>query len=1047
MRPQGPTFWLLNGHTGWGRYTAHRDAGVSVGDTSGIRLAANPTGPLSLTSDVGDLGGLSLPRRLALDDEGTLYILGEDEPWIKRFDPATREFMLLPAVGGSGSEAREFRDPANIACAGRNLYVVDWGNRRIQVFDLKSLALRQVWEASPLLSKGDLKDPHSLAAKLCDAQDPLSDYLRGRLSSKVQQLLNRYANRKHPSGALPTALLDELNQILQGDPLYDEHRFAHVTLTEETQTLIARQPQGKQLVQLHRLLLEEAYPHEILKGLWEPCDVTTQADAAYILDRRLGRVYRHKPGTDTLRRLIDEAEAANRWTRIAVDREGRVYVLDPAVPRLEIYDSQGRRVGQAQDAGDVRDRFEPPPVRLDHDERFCLPGRLTSSALLRAWDLKSLACLAAKLRNARDLLSKYLRGRFSSDTQQLLDEYDGSAASAKALERALIDELNRQLQGGSLYDEQRFAGVELTEETRKLIKKEPKDKALVYLNRLLLEEAYPNEIAKGCLIWYGPQVVTTRPSPEIPLALCPPWSAASWPDGLIFDREGRPVPSVDRTAPLGPALYSREGTWISKPLDSETYHCQWHRLGLDLESLPAGTQVIVSTFAHETQLTTDYIQRLPEESWDTQHAIIGQMQPPPGTSTQSKPDHLHEFLVQSREGRYLWLRLILKGDGHGTPIVRAIRAHYPRSSYLAYLPAVFAADDESRWFLERFLSVFQTEWDDLERRIEEISRYFDPNAVPAGDALQYLARWLALPLEGGWDEEQKRRLLTAASLIYRQRGTIDGLRDYLRVYLQNITGLALAPEHSSFKITDQSLKDLKSEGVPDSVLRKLEIIRNQEIVGEKKLLGILEAVIGDEQTAKFKSVILNLASTEPLEYPQIIEGFRERQRLMLSIDNLGDLGQGAPLWGPSQVGRLQLDVFAREGEVRLVSTGDPERDLLHEYAHRFRVFVPAAWVRTAEHERMVRRALDAEKPAHTCYDLCLVEPRFRVGLQSTVGLDTIIGAYPAARLACPHEMDAPPSRPPRHRLGYDTILAGESAADAGMRLTPSTRVGIDTILT
>ena len=30
------------------------------------------------------------------------------------------------------------------------------------------------------------------------------------------------------------------------------------------------------------------------------------------------------------------------------------------------------------------------------------------------------------------------------------------------------------------------------------------------------------------------------------------------------------------------------------------------------------------------------------------------------------------------------------------------------------------------------------------------------------------------------------------------------------------------------------------------------------------------------------------------------------------------------------------------------------------------------------------------KPAHTRYDLCLVEPRFRVGLQSTVGLDTII---------------------------------------------------------
>jgi phage tail-like protein len=339
---------------------------------------------------------------------------------------------------------------------------------------------------------------------------------------------------------------------------------------------------------------------------------------------------------------------------------------------------------------------------------------------------------------------------------------------------------------------------------------------------------------------------------------------------------------------------------------------------------------------------------------------------------------VHEFLIQSREGQYLWLKLQLAGDGYTTPAVGSMWVHYPRESYLQYLPAVYAADDESRWFLERFLSIFQTEWDDLERRIEEIARYFDPQAVPGGDFLTYLARWLALPLEGAWDWKQKRHLLEAAPQIYPRRGMIDGLRDYLRIYLQNITGLA--PEDRT-------------------------------------------------------------------DYPQIVEGFRERQRLMLSVEDLATLGRGAPLWSPSAVGRLQLDVFAREGEVRLVSIGDPERDLFHEYAHRFRIFVPAAWVRTAEDERMVRRALDAEKPAHTRYDLCLVEPRFRVGLQSTIGLDTVIGAYPVARLACPHETDAPPSRPPRHCLGYDTILAGRPADGPSLQLAPGTRVGLDTILT
>jgi hypothetical protein len=90
---------------------------------------------------------------------------------------------------------------------------------------------------------------------------------------------------------------------------------------------------------------------------------------------------------------------------------------------------------------------------------------------------------------------------------------------------------------------------------------------------------------------------------------------------------------------------------------------------------------------------------------------------------------------------------------------------------------------------------------------------------------------------------------------------------------------------------------------------------------------------------------------------------------------------------------------------------------------------------------MLRRALDAEKPAQTSYDLCFVEARFRVGLQSTVGIDTILGSYPIAQLACvPQDAATPPSRGPRGLLGYDTVL--DSAADSG---APS-QVGVDTVL-
>jgi phage tail-like protein len=343
----------------------------------------------------------------------------------------------------------------------------------------------------------------------------------------------------------------------------------------------------------------------------------------------------------------------------------------------------------------------------------------------------------------------------------------------------------------------------------------------------------------------------------------------------------------------------------------------------------------------------------------------------PGESRTTNAD---ELAIQSGPGRYLWLRVELSGDAYETPAVRSVRIHFPRRSYLEYLPAVYSAEDESRRFLDRFLSVFQTEWDAFDAFVATFARYLEPRGVP-DDFVAYLADWLAQPLEGSWSAEEKRRLLTAVVESYPLRGTVEGLRRYVHAYLENMA-------------------DLPDDAPP---------------------------------------------------YPRIVEGFRERDRLMLGSDEGSRLGNASPLWGPGVVGRLQLDVFAREGEVRLVSTGDPARDLFHEYAHRFRVYVPSGWVRDAEAERMLRRAVDAEKPAHAQYELCLVEPRFRVGVQAMVGIDTVVAGYPVARLRCDRHNDAP-SRPPSNRLGYDAVLASAPPTHRDPYPAPAMRVGLDTRL-
>ncbi len=562
---------------------------------------------------------------------------------------------------------------------------------------------------------------------------------------------------------------------------------------------------------------------------WEPYDVAAAGDTAYLLDRRFGRVYRHRPGSGMVT-VIDEPGAKGRWTRLACDRTGRLYLLDAEEkhgPRLQVYDPDGKAVGEnITGAGQVRSLFDPPAIRVDHLHRFCLPESFAEACCRRP---------------------------------------------------------------------------------------------------------------------------PAEPPPAGPLALCPSGK-------LVFDREGRPV-EVDPGEPWGPPSYRRKGVWYSEPLDSKIYRCRWHRIEAELAALPPGTRLEVSTYSAEDP--PGDVTGLAEHLWDTRFAVAGPLQDP----AEADPSLLRpELLVGSGAGRHLVLRITLSSDGHVTPAVRGLRVHYPRRSYLEYLPAVYGAEEESRGFLERFLAIAQTEWDELERRVAEIARYFDPDTVPAGPFLDHLAQWLDLHLERRWSYEQKRRLLAAAPRLFPRRGTPGGLRDFLRIYLWNLSGVP--PEQQG-------------------------------------------------------------------DYPVIVEGFRQRPC--------------KAEWDPASVGRLQLGTdSAVLGKVRLISTGDPARDRFHEYAHRFRVFVPSAWVRTAEDEGLLRRALDAEKPAHTRYQLCLVESRLLVETQSTVGIDTIISDVPRTWLSCRDDTSLPPSRPPRGRLGHDTVLAG--APDRDPRLGSGVRVGINTVL-
>ena len=120
----------------------------------------------------------------------------------------------------------------------------------------------------------------------------------------------------------------------------------------------------------------------------------------------------------------------------------------------------------------------------------------TSQLLFDMDGIKDPGSLAVKLQDTRAPVSQLIASQLSEDGQGLLAGYDGISDPSPKLQAALLADLNRLLQAGSLYDAQVFADIELSEQTQALIAQNPKSgEALVRLNRSLLADVYPHELA------------------------------------------------------------------------------------------------------------------------------------------------------------------------------------------------------------------------------------------------------------------------------------------------------------------------------------------------------------------------------------------------------------------------------------------------------------------------------------------------------------------------------------------------------------------------
>ncbi|MGA2866768.1 MAG: hypothetical protein ABSF95_20025, partial [Verrucomicrobiota bacterium] len=128
---------------------------------------------------------------------------------------------------------------------------------------------------------------------------------------------------------------------------------------------------------------------------------------------------------------------------------------------------------------------------------------LYGSALFSVADLLNVPSLVQKLTdtNQPDPVSEYLWTNFSAQAQAVLTNTNSTLPQ---LQSTLVQQFDQIIQAGPIYDAGRFAGVSLPGRTRRLLLLNPQGDALVRLNRFLLEDAYPVELAR--LLSYGFQV-------------------------------------------------------------------------------------------------------------------------------------------------------------------------------------------------------------------------------------------------------------------------------------------------------------------------------------------------------------------------------------------------------------------------------------------------------------------------------------------------------------------------------------------------------------
>ena len=184
-----------------------------------------------------------------------------------------------------------------------------------------------------------------------------------------------------------------------------------------------------------------------------------------------------------------------------------------------------------------------------------------------------------------------------------------------------------------------------------------------------------------------------------------------------------------------------------------------------------------------------------------------------------------DILLHGLTGRYLWFLLEIYPQVSGQIEIGDFMVFFPAESWTANLPELYRRDLGNNSFLDRFLTIFQSVYDDISLQIKEFINCLDPG-VAGNDLLYMLAAWMDVEEPYMWTEKQLRYLLAHTKEFFEARGTAKGIEMFVELYTGEVPFVVECQDWEAFRDSyDGLFKRLyKDEPYSVTVLIKEECI-------------------------------------------------------------------------------------------------------------------------------------------------------------------------------------------------------------------------------